>query len=129
MRPLATLALLPLVLPLAACGGGEVVEAGDVSVLIGEDTGSGKDALLSGELTVIDGCLGISQYVVIWPHDTEVTDDDPLTIEVPDIGTFTLGDTIELAGGEASPNFDTSELDGVTVPDDCVESATWLASD
>lgn len=124
-----SLAALALLAPLSACGGGEVVEAGDVTVLVGEDTGAGMDALLSGELTVIDGCLGVRQYVVIWPHGTDVTDDDPLTIEVPDLGTFTLGDTVELGGGEVSTNSDTSELDGVTVPEDCAGSASWLASE
>lgn len=71
MKP--SLAALALLAPLSACGGGgELVEAGDVTILVGEDTGSGMDALLSGELTVIDG---------------------------------------------------------VTVPDDCADSAMWLASD
>lgn len=53
----------------------------------------------------------------------------PLTIEVPDLGAFTLGDTSELGGGEVSTDAETSEVDGVTGTGESAKSAMWLASD
>jgi len=112
---------------LSACGGAEVVDAGDVTVLVGERSGDGMAALLPGRLAVVDGCLGVQSegdaaYVVVWPHGTEVVDEDPLTISVPDDGEHVLGDELEVGGGE-SP---LKEPGGIDVEAECPGALIWL---
>ena len=121
---------LPL---LSACGGGEVISAGEVTVLVSERTGSGMDALGGGRLEVVGGCLGAGGYVFVWPHGTEVVDDEPLTIDVPGLGTFGLGDEVEVGGGfvleHSSQDVEPGPHDvaGVTVPAGCAEHDVFLA--
>ena len=76
-----------LVLPLSGCGG-QVISAGDVTVLVSERGSGGMDALGGGVLEVVGGCLGASGSVIVWPHGTDVVQDDPLTIDIPDYGRF-----------------------------------------
>jgi hypothetical protein len=64
---------------LAACGG-RAIPAGDVTVLVSERMGAGMDALGGGRLEVVGGCLGASGSVIVWPHGTEVVDEEPLRI-------------------------------------------------
>ena len=68
VRPLIALAMTLL----AACGGGEMISAGEVTVLVSERTGSGEQALGGGQLEVVGGCLGASGSVIVWPHGTEI---------------------------------------------------------
>ena len=75
---------------LAACGGqGEVVQSGDVSVLVSERADGGMAAQGGGTLEVVGGCLGAGGSVIVWPHGTQVVQDQPLTILIPGVGTFT----------------------------------------
>ena len=78
---------------------GKVVVAGDVSVLVSERATSGMDALGGGRLEVVGGCLGAPGSVIVWPYGTKVVNEDPLTIEIPDNGTFTLGEEVRVGGG------------------------------
>ena len=86
-----------------------------------------------GDLEVVADCLGADGVVVIWPHGTEVTDEDPLTIEVPGYGTFALGDEVHLAGGmvfeQTSDQMEAAPVDvgGVTVPLPCAKRDVFLA--
>ena len=32
-------------------------------------------------------------------HGTDVVDEDPVTIEIPELGTYAVGDEVELGGG------------------------------
>lgn len=65
------------------------------------------DALLEGTLAVVDGCWGITDAityrdtVVVWPHGTEVTSDDPTTIDIPGVGEIAVGDEVWVDGGRA----------------------------
>jgi hypothetical protein len=120
---------------LTACGG-RVVEAGDVTVLVGQRSGSGMDALGGGVLEVVGGCLGAGDHVVVWPHGTEVVDEDPLTIDVPGEGEgeVSLGDEISLAGGyvdESDGGAGTQsgpvQVGGVRVPEACVGRGVFLS--
>lgn len=119
---------------LAGCGGGEVISAGNVTVLVSERTGSGMDALGGGRLEVVGGCLGASGSVIVWPHGTEVADEDPLTIEIPDEGTYALGEEVRLGGGyvleHSSEDVEPGPYDvaGVTVPAGCAEHDIFLAA-
>ena len=91
------------------------------------------DALGGGQLEVVGGCLGANGVVVVWPHGTEVLDEDPLRIEVPRYGTFGLGDHVQLSGGyvlehssqEVEPG--PYEVAGATVPAPCAEHDLFLA--
>lgn len=122
------------VLLLAACSGeGSVLDVSGVSVLVSERSGDGMDALGGGPLEVIDGCLGAGGAVILWPHGTEVVMTDPLTIEIPDNGTFVLGEVVEVGGGyvweqESGPRPDPLIVGGVQVPASCAESTIFLAS-
>ena len=118
---------------LTACGG-RVIEAGDVTVLVGQRTGSGMDAMGGGVLEVVGGCLGAGGYTIVWPHGTEVVDEDPLTIDVPGEGEVSLGDEISLGGGYvqesdggASTPAGPVQVGGVRVPEACVGQGVFLS--
>jgi hypothetical protein len=117
---------------LGGCGG-QVISAGDVTVLVSEFPSGGMDAQGGGRLEVLGGCLGASGSVIVWPHGTRVVDDDPLTIEVPDNGTFGLGDEVQLGGGWVLEHLSgiveprPYEVAGVTVPAECAEHDIFLA--
>jgi hypothetical protein len=125
-------ASLMICLGLTGCAG-KVIVAGDVSVLVSERATSGMDALGGGRLEVVGGCLGASGSVIVWPHGTKVVNEDPLTIDIPDNGTFTLGEELRVGGGfvlEHSPGdrvADPFEVAGVTVPTSCSEHDVFLA--
>ena len=117
------------VLLLVACGGeAERLTAGDVTVLVSAPPDAGMDALGGGTVEVVDGCLGADGAVIIWPHGTRVVSEDPLQVDVPEIGTVGLGDTVELGGGfvfEPEGSGDTYDSD--LVPRDCAGSPVFLA--
>lgn len=131
--PIALAALASLVL-LAGCGG-RVLTAGEVTVLVAARADAGMDALASGRVAVVGGCLGLEDFVVVWPHGTDVVEEDPMRVEVPGVGDVGLGDRVELAGGfvvehpggtpaqEPSP----SEVGGVEVPLRCARHDVFLA--
>jgi hypothetical protein len=123
---------LGALLSLSACGG-QVISAGGVTVLVSERADAGMDALGGGTLEVVGGCLGASGSVVVWPHGTEVVQDGPLTIDIPDYGTFALGDEVEVGGGyvleHSSDNVEPGDypVGGVTVPAECAKHDVFLA--
>lgn len=117
---------------LGACGG-RAISTGDVTVLVSERTGAGMDALRGGRLEVVDGCLGASGSVIVWPHGTEVVEEDPLRVAVPGHGTVGLGDEVQVAGGyvleHSSDEMEPGpyEVAGLTVPADCAEHDIFVA--
>lgn len=120
----------------AACGdgGGRPVSVSGVTVLVSEPAEAGMDALHAGRLEVIGGCLGAGGAVIVWPHGTEVVQEDPLLIEVPEYGAFAIGDHVEIGGGfviDQSPedHVEPGPLDigGVMVPAECVHHDVFLA--
>ena len=122
-----------IALPLLSACGGDVISAGDVTVLVSQRATGGMDALGGGRIEVVGGCLGASGSVIVWPHGTEVVQEDPLTIDIPKYGTFALGDDIEIGGGfvlehssdEIEPGAD--EVGGITVPAECAKHDVFLA--
>jgi hypothetical protein len=102
-------------------------------VLVSGRPKAGMDALGGGRLEVVGGCLGASGSVIVWPQGTEVIDEDPLQIDVPDYGTFNVGDEVRVGGGyllehsavdvEPGPY----EVAGVIVPASCAEYDIFLA--
>ncbi|MQW76374.1 hypothetical protein GHK92_10840 [Nocardioides sp. dk4132] len=133
-RPLLApaLGLLVAVGGLTGCGdaASEVVSAGDVEVLVAEPLGGVMDALLTGRLVVVDGCLGVEgeeagdRMVVIWPHGTEVIDAAGPAIDVPGEGEIGIGDAVHVGGGAV----DDGSGAGIEVPQPCRDSPLWLAS-
>lgn len=128
--------VLVLLVAAALVGGGawwwsgrpSTVQAGGTTVLIGERAWAGDEANIAGDLTVVDGCLGLNDYVVVWPHGTDVVRDDPLTLDVPGRGEIGLGDEVALAGGFVhEPPYDGPRADlvvyGVAVPEPCTQHA------
>lgn len=132
--------LLPALTALCACavlagcdsGSGQVLDAGGTTVLVGERTDGGDDALLSGRLTDVGGCLGVGETVVVWPAGTSVTTDDgPVAVHVPGRPSAALGDRMEVGGGVAlEPGEQRSdhEVAGVVVPAACAEKGVWVAA-
>jgi hypothetical protein len=116
---------------LSACGGARTIDGGDATVLVAERARGGMDALLEGTLAVVDGCLGITDgttyadTVVVWPHGTEVTSDDPTTIDLPGTGEVAIGDEVSVGGGVDRDN--AGRVGGLTVPSYCDTGETWLA--
>jgi hypothetical protein len=117
---------------LSGCGG-KAIRVGDTTVLVSEFPRSGMDALGGGRLEVVGGCLGASGTVIVWPYRTRVVSEDPLTISIPDRGTFALGDDVEIGGGYVLEHTSTAvepgpyEVGGVTVPAECAENDIFLA--
>lgn len=111
---------------------GTVVEAGDATVLVSERVDYGMDAQGGGTVEVLDGCLGAGGAVLVWPHGTDVVDEDPLTVAVPGLGDVTVGDEIAIGGGfvheppQDAPRADLS-VAGVDVPEPCTEHGVFLA--
>ncbi|MCZ3390149.1 MAG: hypothetical protein LH645_13780 [Actinomycetia bacterium] len=129
---LAPVAALALGVLLSSCSG-QTITVGDTAVLVSKRTGDGMDARGGGRVEVVGGCLGASGNVIVWPHGTRVTDESPLTISIPDYGTFALGDDVEVGGGFVLEHSDTTvkpgpyEVGGVTVPANCAEYDIFLA--
>lgn len=117
---------------LTGCGG-EVVSAGEVTVLVSERSDAGMDALGGGRLEVVGGCLGASGSVIVWPHGTEVLEDEPLTVDIPNYGKFALGEEVRVGGGfvlehssdDVGPGDYTAG--GVNVPAECAEHDIFVA--
>ena len=117
---------------LTGCSG-KAIDAHGVTVLVSGRASSGMDAALTANLEVVGSCLGAGGAVVIWPFGTKVVDEDPLTIEIPDNGTFALGQEVDVGGGfvlehssaarEAGP----LEVSDVTVPSECADHDVFLA--
>jgi hypothetical protein len=122
-------------LVVAACGNGsgEVVAVRDTQVLVGEPADGGMDAVLTGSVEVLDGCLGVRTFVVVWPNGTEVSEDVPVRVDVPGYGSIDLGDDVRIGGGLVYEPSKTSEsgdheVAGVTVPAACAKHGIWLAA-
>jgi hypothetical protein len=121
-----------LLLLLAACGD-QATTAGNVSVLVSGPTSTGMLSLMNGRLEVVGDCLGANGSVIVWPPGTDVVKQDPLTIDIPDNGTFTLGDDVHLGGGLVvqHPIDDVEpgpiEVAGVSVPAECAKHDIFLA--
>lgn len=120
------IALLGVTL-LSACGdgggsnqGGPVLIATpDAAVLIAAPADGGNDASIAGAVTIVDGCLGIGDNVAVWPSGTRVTEPEGPVINVPNLGTITIGDDVEGAGGYMpAKSFD--DVWSLSVPDSCV---------
>lgn len=130
-RTLSGVAAALAVASLSACGGARAIDGGDATVLVAERPSGGMDALLEGTLAVIDGCLGISDgttyvdTVVVWPHGTEVTSDDPTTIDLPGVGKIAVGEEVSVSGGVDRSN--TGRVGGLPVPSYCDSDQIWLA--
>jgi hypothetical protein len=128
---LSGVALVLVVASLSACGGAQAIDGGGATVLVAERTRGGMDALLEGTLAVVDGCLGITDgttyadTVVVWPHGTEVTSDDPTTIDLPGVGEVAVGEEVSVGGGVDRSN--TGQVGGLTVPSYCDSGEIWLA--
>jgi hypothetical protein len=117
---------------------GEVIHAGDTTVLVAQSSRDGMDALAGGRLAVVGGCLGAeageTRYVIVWPHGTDVVDEDPLTVDVPGADTYALGDEIRVGGGFVLEHTSTEvepgpqKIGGVPVPSRCAEYDVFLAN-
>jgi hypothetical protein len=106
-------------------------DPGAVTVLVSKPMGSGMDALGGGQLEVLGTCLGAGGTVVVWPVGTKVTSTNPLKISIPNLGSFSLGDTVRIGGGGV-PRPSPSEpwiVGGVEVPESCTDQGVFLAAD
>lgn len=118
---------------LAGCGG-EVMTASGTTVLVGAPSRSGMDALGGGTLEVVGGCLGASGYVIVWPHGTDVVDEDPLTVDVPGVGRVALGEEFQVGGGFVLEHSSTTRspgpyrAGGIVVPAECAAYDVFVAS-
>lgn len=114
-------------------GQGQLISAGDTTVLVGAPTNSGNLALGGGRLEKVGGCLGAGGNVIVWPGGTRVAKNNPLTIEIPEGGTFTLGDQVQLGGGMIREHFGGRirpgpfVVDGILVPAKCAKHDIFYA--
>ncbi len=110
--------------PEVATAGSMAGSTAEVAVLIAvpADGGDGgDDAMVTGEVSVVHGCLGIGDDVAVWPHGTRVVDPAGPVIDVPGLGTVTVGDQVRGAGGYHRAR-DLADKHSPTVPDSCAEA-------
>lgn len=109
------------------------ISAGDVTIVVSEPTDSYFNALGGGRLEVVGGCLGASGSVIVWPNGTTVLKDEPLTIDIPTYGRFSLGDNVRIGGGyvleHSSDDVEPGDypVGGVTVPAECAKHDIFVA--
>lgn len=74
------------------------------------------------------GCLGADVTVIAWPHGTKVVEDEPLTIDIPDNGSLTLGDDVQVGGRDVVEHSSSERManplkvSGVIVPGKCAST-------
>jgi hypothetical protein len=117
-------------LALAGCSGEDwqVLDADGVSIVLQPDSDGGDGALLTGVLTVVDGCLGVTDdfgdtHVVHWPASTRLESEDPLRIAFEHGGPVGIGDPVGLGGG-GRPD---GRVAGAPVPEECADAPTFSA--
>ncbi len=129
----AVLAAVLIAIVVVRNGGEKVVNAGgDTLVLVGDDAQGGLDAVITGQLVDVGGCLGLApgggadDVVVIWPHGTNIETPEPLRVRIE--GTVReLGDTVTIGGGGVDGLKPSSYFyDQVSEP--CRTSKVWLAN-
>lgn len=112
---------------------GKHIRAGDAHVLVSEATRYSMLMAGGGTVKLIGGCLGTDDYVVIWPHGTDVVQNDPLTIDVPGLGEVRIGQDIRLGGGMVVEHSEDEVKPGplrmgdFTVPAGCAKYDIFLA--
>ena len=86
---------------LAGCSTGPVVDDSASPVLITQSSrGSAfPQALISGELSEVNGCFGIPDTVAVFPVGTTRVEGG---LQSPDLGEVLLGEPIEGSGGYAT---------------------------
>jgi len=109
IRALVVLTMIVAGPLLSGCGDrdGHVLRSGSTLVLVGASGASRTlpHSTITGRVSVLGGCLGINGSAVdgatvIWPHGTKITADDPLTIDVPGLGSVRVGDRIDGSGDQ-----------------------------
>ena len=94
----------------------------------------GSDALGGGTLEVVGDCLGADGDVYVFPQGTKVVDEDPLTVDIPDVGEVSLGEEFDVGGGweveHSSDDVEPGSIDigGVTVPAECAKHDIFLSA-
>ena len=92
------------------------------------------EALGGGELQNVGGCLGADGSVIVWPHGTQVLEQDPLLVDIPGYGSFRIGDRVRVGGGyvlkhssdEVEPG--PFEIVGSIVPASCARYDIFVAN-
>ena len=90
--------VLVVLFGLRSCSG-KVIDAGGVKVMVAGYQSGGSDALGGGTLEVVGDCLGADGDVYVFPQGTKVVDEDPLTVDIPDVGEVSLGEEFDVGGG------------------------------
>jgi hypothetical protein len=103
-------------------GGQSEVSRGDFTIYVHDDAlfpRGGMDALIGGVLMVRDGCVVLGgegvdpdqAEPVVWPSGTRISDDDPLTLELPSGAHLEVGQTVNGSGGERDASLLEVEID------------------
>lgn len=101
-RLLPTAVLIPAVALMGSCrseDGPAVFETPRAAVLVASPGEGGDAALVTGTVAIVDGCLAIGNHVAIWPSGTRIADPDGPVVDVPGLGTVTVGDRVLGGGG------------------------------
>jgi hypothetical protein len=102
-------------------GGQSEVSRGDFTIYVHDDAllpRGGWDALVGGVLVVRDRCVLLGgeggdpdeAKPVVWPSGTRISDDDPLTIELPSGAHLEVGQTVSGGGGVFDAASETVEV-------------------
>lgn len=104
------------------------------AIVYGQQPMEQMDALMEGELTVDDGCLGVSPEAddmvtaVVWPAGYSLEFDDDGVVLIDDQGEVVAheGDLISMGGGN-SPDPDGEIAD--IAPEECLAESYWMSGD
>jgi hypothetical protein len=109
IRALVVLTMIVAGSLLSGCGDhdGHVLRSGSAFVLVGASDEARRlpHSTITGRVSIVGGCLGINGSAVdgatvIWPHGTKITAEDPLTIDVPGLGSLRVGDGVDGSGDQ-----------------------------
>jgi hypothetical protein len=93
------------------------------------------EALLFGELVMVDGCLRIiepdsgTSYLVVWPpgYSSMIEGEDILVIDNLGEVVLQVGDMVRISGGE-TPITSSGEIEDLPSPDVC-PGRYWIVGD
>ena len=64
-------------------------------------------ALLKGQLVLVNGCLRVDNYLLVWPHGFSISTDGEVIQIIDNTGKpiVRVGDQVKLGGGERPSEF------------------------
>ena len=116
-----TLMIAALLFVLTGCQSEAANNEERPTLLVGVPMNGGTDVLISGTVSEVHGCVGLSSeavsFPVVWPYGTEYASSEGTSIRLPDGRILEMGDEFAGGGGFEAPD---SSLVPQEIPDECL---------